>query len=322
MLPAASKLDLSFNQEHSPLFSVWLSLAPFAAHLSSAGCYRRLPASRRGRNAQIECEPQRGADPFRQCNELDIGHALATGTSGNPATISTTSLTGTTGTVALAAANVAHRFYFPVVCVPYLDLLEQPGPGSGHWHPHGPSLRWLDYSLVLRRVRPSLQGTRGAYACAAGALVRCSPSQSAAGATHNSPKRVCSPPFQVRAFWDGGGDSIPCTEDDDKICSGYGNTHSDCNLGGHDVMNNLATQLLNQGQESGHCGFPLVDAVQAAADFHNMGVPTGVHTFAMKYHHGANSEAAHISATLNSGNSWSSVSSSSSSGYPQFDVAM
>jgi len=127
----------------------------------------------------------------------------------------------------------------------------------------------------------------------------------------------------MRAFVDGGSSSYPCTEDATTICSGWGNTHTSCNMGGHDFMNNLVRMLANS-QETGHCGFPLVGAAQAAADMHQMGVPAGSHTFATRYHHGkGNQDAAYVTATLGSGNTWSSVpGSGSSSSSVQFDIAI
>lgn len=139
---------------------------------------------------------------------------------------------------------------------------------------------------------------------------------------HSSHTACACARSQMRAFTDGGSSSYPCTEDTTTICSGWGSTHSSCNLGGHDYMNNLVRQLTN-AQETGHCGFPLVGATQAAADLHQMGVPAGSHTFAMRYHHGQNSNAATITATLGTGNTWSSVPSSMSQASSlQFDIAM
>jgi len=107
---------------------------------------------------------------------------------------------------------------------------------------------------------------------------------------------------QMRGFRDGSaGYTYSCTEDENTICSGWGSAHTNCNLGGHDFMNNLVKFLTNT-VESGHCGYPLVDQAQAAADLHEMGVPMGSHTFAMQYHHGDNAEASYVIATLDAGN--------------------
>ena len=123
----------------------------------------------------------------------------------------------------------------------------------------------------------------------------------------------------VRTFQDDGS-SNGCSTNSDKICSGYGTTHSGCNRGGHSFMNNLISMMSNSA-ETAHCGFPLATAAQMAADLHSLNVPTGTHTFAIKHGHAENALAAYISATLNTGNSFSSISGYTT-GNPSYDIAM
>ena len=124
----------------------------------------------------------------------------------------------------------------------------------------------------------------------------------------------------LRAFVDNG-----CNSDSAMWCSGYGSSHTSCNAGGHDVMNNMI-KVLQQTTESGHCGYPLITQEQFAKDLLSLGVPPGKHNLGIKHAHdlGSKDTPAWIEFTLadNPNGVISSFSSSYSTSSTTLDIAL
>jgi hypothetical protein len=99
------------------------------------------------------------------------------------------------------------------------------------------------------------------------------------------------------------------------------------NLGGHDAANGLYAGLAGSG-DSGHGGWPLITAADAAVQLKRAGVPVGAHRLALKYGHSGSSSngqpGSFVYFTIDSG--YSGISSVAAHTYQgagtTYDIAM